>query len=347
MLAQRSLVGRARGFTLIELLVVIAIIGVLIALLLPAVQSAREAARRSQCTNNMKQIGIALHNYHSINKALPPPKIYSGSSNRKNPGGLVLNTTGFTMILGQLEQTAMYNAYNFSQASSNSAWRNENVNLIGDMRVNTTVTSALISTYACPSDQDPELRTYQETTTNNYSMLDARRSNYVFCSAWYTDYDSPGEEGYRPPHRFRGIFYNDLATGFRSIRDGLSNTVMVGESKQGPNGKTSSVYGPFWGAGTHTAVHGRAQPPEYPTAGTPYFGHINFLPNSPYRAADGSYNNDMSRQYAWAMGSYHPGGLNMLFADGSVRFIKETIAPWTWWGLNTMAGGEVVSADQY
>src|SRR2546423_439406 len=112
-----------RGFTLIELLVVIAIIAVLIALLLPAVQSAREAARRSQCTNNLKQMGLAFHNYHSANNAFPPAKIYSGSCYWSNAGaGLVLNTTAFSMILGYMEQTPLYNAYNFSQPSSNAAW---------------------------------------------------------------------------------------------------------------------------------------------------------------------------------------------------------------------------------
>jgi prepilin-type N-terminal cleavage/methylation domain-containing protein len=115
-----------RGFTLIELLVVIAIIGVLIALLLPAVQSAREAARRAQCTNNMKQIGLAMHNYESANKALPPPKIRSGTCQYAyvsgDPGGTILNTTAFSMILGYMEQTAQHNAYNFMQASSNDAW---------------------------------------------------------------------------------------------------------------------------------------------------------------------------------------------------------------------------------
>src|SRR5580693_38631 len=112
-----------RGFTLIELLVVIAIIAVLIALLLPAVQAAREAARRAQCINNLKQIGLGFHNYLTANGGFPPSKIYSGMCLISNGGpGYVLNTTAFTMILGYIEQTPLYNAYNFSQASSNTTY---------------------------------------------------------------------------------------------------------------------------------------------------------------------------------------------------------------------------------
>ena len=154
---------RRLAFTLIELLVVIAIIGVLAALLLPAVQGAREAARRSQCANNMKQIGLAIQNYNSSHNIYPPAKIYSGSCKAPNGGGggnasprngQVLNTTVFTLILNQMEQGVIWNAYNFSQASASSAWNGGNTTLLGTPLANTTATGTVISSYVCPSDAE-------------------------------------------------------------------------------------------------------------------------------------------------------------------------------------------------
>jgi len=335
---------RRRGFTLIELLVVIAIIAVLIALLLPAVQAAREAARRSQCTNNMKQIGLALHNYESTHSSFPPPKIYSGSCNRSNGGaGLVLNTTGFVLILSQLEQVTMSNAYNFSQASSGSAWQTSisdgsgpaNTNVLGNPLVNTTVVGSLMAVYTCPSDNTPAV--VNETGTGPYSRQEARRSNYMFVTGGYTDYDCPGGLKLGAPNSaYMAAFYTDNSTGIKDFKDGLSNSALVGESKQD---HTATQYGPYWGSGTHTAVHGRILTAAYSTAA------IDYLPNAPASALSGVNPNPKKLGYAWALGSHHPGGMNMLMGDGSVRFIKNSISLATWGAIGTIRAGEVISSD--
>jgi prepilin-type N-terminal cleavage/methylation domain-containing protein/prepilin-type processing-associated H-X9-DG protein len=347
-----------RGFTLIELLVVIAIIAVLIALLLPAVQSAREAARRAQCTNNLKQIGLAMHNYVSSNNVLPPPKIRSGTCQYAyvtgDPTGTLLNTTAFAMILGYMEQTAQYNAYNFSQASSNDAWGGYGpaptglTVLAGTSLVNTTVVGSLVASYWCPSDQDPPIANYpppngNPTYTGPYSMQDARRSNYGCPTGQYTEYNCITPTTPNMPAD-RAMFYSDVSTGFKDVTDGLSNTAMVGEKDHLTINWCSSFwyFGPYWGSGTHTSTHLVVWPPTSVLA--PYS-----TPNAMWGNRDGTLHCEVYKQgsYAWVMSSQHPGGVNLCMGDGSVRFIKNTINPFTWYALQTIHMGEVISSDTY
>ncbi|WP_165068151.1 DUF1559 family PulG-like putative transporter [Paludisphaera rhizosphaerae] len=343
-----------RAFTLIELLVVIAIIAVLIALLLPAVQAAREAARRAQCTNNLKQMGLAFHNYLSAVGAFPPAKIYSGSCLYLNPGGQVLNTTAFVMILPYFEQTALANAYNYMQAGNNTYFGSSpNTIVIGSDLVNTTVCSTMVSSFWCPSDVEPDAPTDANTAANwPYRRILARRANYQLNCTNLTDYYCPGSgtNVYAANSAARGAFYNDMATTIAAMTDGTSNTFLAGESVNGiskyDQGSTTAPispprFGPYWGSGTHTAVHGRIDPPSSTSA-------ISFLPN-----AGSGYLYPASSEfgkkapYAWTFSSKHSGGLNMLMGDGSARFIKNSISVYTWWSAATIAGGEIISSDAF
>ena len=160
----RSISSRQRGFTLIELLVVIAIIAVLIALLVPAVQKVREAAARTQCANNLKQQGLALHSYHDANKVLPPAKINSGSAGPYNASTsyyphkpFVYNHTGFVLILPYLDQAPLYSRYDFNYPSCDSNWTGGTLANGGVNAGNAAVVGTYLAVYHCPSDKFPTI----------------------------------------------------------------------------------------------------------------------------------------------------------------------------------------------
>jgi prepilin-type N-terminal cleavage/methylation domain-containing protein/prepilin-type processing-associated H-X9-DG protein len=327
----RTAERRIRAFTLVELLVVIAIIGILIALLLPAVQAAREAARRSQCANNLKQFGIALQNYHDIHRIFPPALLGSGRLGSGNtaslpPGFKVMNTTGFMLMASQLEQQAIYQNYNFSVPSSIS--NPYGYSMAGGATTSNTnqpYYSRQLPVFACASDTNPaSLNNYNANVASNfYESNNASQSNYLFSTGAYTDYDAIYKNLASTPLEV-GAFGNDGAATLADVKDGTSNTIAIGESKQGVGGgKTGFYFGPYWGAGVHTCCHGRT--PRSATLVT-----VSGV-TAPTGIIYGSINFDVSgtaqkyQQYAWQFGSYHPGGAQFVMCDGSTRFISDSV----------------------
>jgi prepilin-type N-terminal cleavage/methylation domain-containing protein len=320
-----SVFRKRLGFTLVELLVVIAIIGILVALLLPAVQAAREAARRSQCGNNLKQQGLALHNYHDTYKVFPPALIGSGRYN--NPAyhlarGGVKNTTGWTLLLPFMEQQATHARYNFNVCSSSSNPYSQNV--MGDDMMNDGLYNIRLEVLECPTHpQAGELSDYLPGSNDFYSRRKARRSSYFFNTGQATDYDSPYDSnefnaGWSNEKR-RGVFGNDGAAKVATVTDGTSTSIATGEGAGG-RFKTSHHYGPWGLTGTHTTIHGRivctlTNNQLAPTPAEVRDWHIN-----------AAYNNDaLGRSYAWGWNSLHPAGAQFCFCDGSTRFLSETM----------------------
>jgi prepilin-type N-terminal cleavage/methylation domain-containing protein/prepilin-type processing-associated H-X9-DG protein len=339
--------GPRSGFTLIELLVAIAIIAVLIALLLPSVQAAREAARRSQCLNNMKQIGLAIANYESTHGCIvsgyissTAPLTYSPvpgfnpdpQTNDNGPGWGWL-----ALLLPFAEQTPLYNAIN--------------LNLPTWVAENTTVAGVQINIYLCPSATNP---------TPTCPMVDANqkllpvanphfaRANYQFNMGWNDTSITPANTNYDDAIKgCNGPIYRNSRVAYAGVSDGLSNTVVAGE--KAPYladatwvgiipGYRHFAYNAFASAGTGglgvnydypgaaLAVHSGPSLYESPVVIHP--------PNSPLGHTDEMY-------------SQHPGGANVLMGDGSVRFVKQSVNLLAWQALSSRSNGEVISADSY
>ncbi len=329
---------RRRGFTLIELLVVIAIIAVLIGLLLPAVQAAREAARRAQCVNNLKQIGLGMHNYESTYQSLPPG--IKGS----------IWGTWLVFVLPYVEQQNLYNAWN--------TYGNNSIELAPLVQgitygsaFNRTVTTSRISAYTCPSDTPNA--PLNKVTSHNYAVnfgnlhrfQETSFQGISFAGAPFGDIGSP-HTSIASYYYLDGSATRFKVVNFSSITDGLSNTLMTGEVIQGQGASPGAfdLRGFGWwygGAVFETFLAPNSTLPDQMEDKS--YCNTTLRQNPPCIPAPGG---DLF-QITNATRGRHPGGVNVGMCDGSVKFFKNTVNLFVWRGLGSTQGGEVISSDAY
>jgi prepilin-type N-terminal cleavage/methylation domain-containing protein/prepilin-type processing-associated H-X9-DG protein len=366
-----------RAFTLIELLVVIAIIAVLISLLLPAVQSAREAARRAQCVNNLKQLGLATHNYLATYNAFPSGAMWPCSvvDNGNGSAGACWGwgVGPLVQVFNYMEQGVLYNAYN----AGCGVWGSYPPSTSGPTLwwANTTVFNTAASSFLCPSDSR-QLPPSSQMTVVNYG------GNYggPFAMGGFTGTIIPDvNPGSWATGDVDNLMITAKTVGIQDVLDGTSNTSLWSEMLTPP------VVNPVAGSGKYfenRAYFNANAPNVTPTQA----GVMQFLaackalpPGTPAQSSamgyqwwsafpgyvNSNYNHvgtpntrqcqSSSKIDSWGMdvygtaspNSYHPGGVNVCFGDGSVKFIKESISPQAWWAIGTRGSGDIVSSDAY
>ena len=326
------------GFTLIELLVVIAIIGVLIALLLPAVQKVREAANRAKCANNLKQIALAAHHYHGDFERFPPGSVPNGSQ-----------ASTLVFLLPYLEQASTYRLFDSSRSVATDA-------------ANAAARAQQVPIFLCPSD--PSQGYFMDPSP---SEVISGKSNYfanMGAHAWWLD--QPGATLTKPPE-LAGVFGADSRTRLTDITDGTSNTALFAEIKRGANPGSDNLdvtrlMPPDWDITSKPATNpNNLRPPA--ACGTPTTPTLNYtgLQYEYGFLITAFYTHTVPPNYSgrdcirWplydqghlATRSYHPGGVNIALADGSTRFISENIQFSIWQALGTRAGGETVDLDGF
>lgn len=329
----RSVMDVRRGFTLLELLVVIAIIAVLMGFLIPAVQAAREAARRISCANHMKQLGLALHHYADVNNALPMQGTFVA-------GGTFTGYSIHARLLPYLEQTNLHASVNYSAGFA----------------AQTSICGTKVAVFVCPSDPN-------SARTRPDSGIEFAPTNYGFgIGTWLAIDQLTGEAG-------DGPFGVNLRHGFAGIVDGLSSTVAAAEVKSfvpalldggrpvgpfAPPPSTPAEVVAFGGSFDPTYCHtqwvsGRTLQSGLTTTFPPntMVGHLHGGQQYDIDFTSSRFGPNTNRQTYRVVTarSYHPGGVNTLMLDGSVRFTKSTIAQAVWRALGTRGGGEAVNAE--